>query len=334
MDLSIIIPVYNAEKTIGECLSSILSSDFDRDFEIIVVDDGSTDKSIEKIKDLNVQIIHQKNKGAGAARNIGVRHAKSDLIVFVDSDVTLFKDTLKRVYEHLKKDDVDYVSGRYSRRPINQKWIHKYKALADYSYYYDLIFNKEQKQKPIRQVAIVGAVEGYKKKVFEELGGFDERIKGASVEQENLRVKILQKYNMIADANIKSKHNFPDFNKLVKDYFHRTINSVNLKNNFPYLKKNTFRIALGSLTIISLFFSLALFSIFGYVFPFVITLILFLSYLSVHLSMFVIAFKENGLLFMLYTLIINLFFCNLISLAGFLSVTKNIYRQTFSLGII
>lgn len=326
MELSVIIPVYNAEKTIRDCVLSVLNSDFDKNFEIIAVDDGSTDKSIEKIKDLKIRIIRQKNKGAATARNNGARHAKSNLIVFVDSDVTLFKDTLKRVYEHLKKEGVDYVSGRYSKKPINQKWIHKYKALADYSYYYDMIFTKEQKQKPLKQVAIIGAVEGYKKGVFKEIGGFNERIKGAHTEQEDIRTKLLQKYNMISDGNIKSRHNFPDFIPLVKTYFNRTFDNMGLMHNKkydqPYLKKNIVRIALAPLTLISLIVSIFFFVVFGYTFPFFITFVLFSCYFISHIKLFLLALKEYGFFFMLYTLAVNIFFCCLIAFAGFLGTIK------------
>ena len=328
MDLSIIVTVYNSEKTIRECLLSILDSDFDKDFEIIVIDDGSTDNSMGKIKDFDVRIISQRNMGAAAAKNTGAGYAKSELFIFVDSDVIFFKDTLKKIYGHLKKDSVDYVSIRYSKKSLNQKWIHKYKALADYMYYYDFIFTKEQKQKPIKQVFISGGLEGYKRKVFEELGGFDERIKGAGVEEEKLISKLSQKYNMLADGNIKTKHNFPDFRKLARSYFTRTFDSMNLmlKDNYnqPCIKKNTFRVSLGALTVILLVFSLSLFFVSGHIRPFIVTLVLFLSYLLSHFRMFIIAFKEYGFLFMLYTMIINLFFCSLISLAGFLGIVKNL----------
>lgn len=330
-DISIIIPVYNSEKTIRKCILSILDSDFDKSFEIIVIDDGSTDRSMEKIKDIDVKIVHQINKGAATARNVGSRQAKSDLILFLDSDVCFFKDTLKKIYEHLKKDDIDYIGVRYSKKPLNHKWIHRYKALADYVYYYDFIFTKEQRQKPIRQVFISGGIEGFKKHVFEELGGFDEKIKGADVEQDKLMAKLSHDYNVLADGNITTAHYFPDFGKLTRDYFRRTFHAMNIvfKNNYgqPYLKKNTSRIALGALAITSLLFSIILFLNFGYTLPFIVTLILFSSYLFTHLNMFIIAFKEYGLSFTLYTLFINLYFCLLISLAGFFGMLRHLLQR-------
>ena len=77
MKISIIIPFYNSEKTIRKCILSILNSNFNEKFEIIVIDDGSTDKSLEIINDLNIKILSQKNKGAGAARNRGAKKHKA-----------------------------------------------------------------------------------------------------------------------------------------------------------------------------------------------------------------------------------------------------------------
>ena len=331
MDVSVVIPVYNSEKTVRECVLSILDSDFDGNFEILVVDDGSTDTSMEKIKGLNVQIIRQENKGAGAARNNGARQAASDIIIFADSDVVFLKDTLRRIYEHLQKDDVDYVTVRYSKKPLNDKWIHKYKALADFSYYYDFLYAREKKQKPIRHVLMYGGTKGYKKKVFQELGGYDERIKGAHIEEEMLVLKLSRNYKMVADASIKTRHYFPDFGKLVKTQFRKALHLRNAmhQDNYrqPYLDKNILRVALGGLTVVSLIFSLAFDLIFGSAAPFIATGIIFLGYFLSHWRMFFTAVSEHGIIFTLYCLIVNLFFCTLISLAGFLSTVKYLVQK-------
>lgn len=92
MKISVIIPTYNEEDVILDCLNS-LSKQSLKDFETIVVDDGSTDKTIEKVK--NVKVLQQKHLGPGAGRNLGVNHAKGDILVFVDSDMTFDKNFLK-----------------------------------------------------------------------------------------------------------------------------------------------------------------------------------------------------------------------------------------------
>ena len=93
MKLSIIVPVYNVEKTLGNCVESIISQTY-QDIEIILIDDGSFDNSTKisdsytKIYD-NVIIIHQRNNGVSSARNKGLGCVSGDLITFVDSDDTL-----------------------------------------------------------------------------------------------------------------------------------------------------------------------------------------------------------------------------------------------------
>lgn len=103
---SIIIPVYNVEKYILECLSSILNQTF-LDYEIILVDDGSTDSSGEicdeyALKYSNVHVYHQVNQGLSAARNFGVQNATGEYIWFVDSDdVVLTSDALETLNKNI-----------------------------------------------------------------------------------------------------------------------------------------------------------------------------------------------------------------------------------------
>lgn len=93
---SIIIPVYNVEKYIKKCLDSIFNQSF-KDFEVIVVNDGTKDNSMDIVKEYDVKILTQKNQGLSAARNLGEKHAKGDYIIFVDSDDFIEKDLLKEI---------------------------------------------------------------------------------------------------------------------------------------------------------------------------------------------------------------------------------------------
>lgn len=86
--ISVVIPLYNKEKQIKRTLQSVLTQTF-QDFEIVIVNDGSTDNSVievEKLKDPRIRLVHQKNAGVSAARNKGIEEAKYELIAFLDAD--------------------------------------------------------------------------------------------------------------------------------------------------------------------------------------------------------------------------------------------------------
>ena len=98
---SIIIPVYNVEKYIKKCLDSVFSQSY-KDYEVIVVNDGTKDKSMDIVKNYNVKIINQKNQGLSVARNVGVKKAKGDYLMFLDSDDYWEKDLLKELSKSIK----------------------------------------------------------------------------------------------------------------------------------------------------------------------------------------------------------------------------------------
>ena len=101
MRVSAIIPAYNASKTIDLCLNSILKQDFP-DYEVIVVDDGSSDNTREKVKKYTVQLVSNAHGGASAARNAGFKASKGDILVFVDSDCVAKKDLIAKLIEPLE----------------------------------------------------------------------------------------------------------------------------------------------------------------------------------------------------------------------------------------
>lgn len=89
MDLSIIIPVYNAEALLERCLDSIFNQTTQYSYEVILVDDGSTDDSVEVIKtrkESNITLLQQKNEGPSAARNNGVKTAQGRYCAYLDAD--------------------------------------------------------------------------------------------------------------------------------------------------------------------------------------------------------------------------------------------------------
>lgn len=106
--ISIIVPIYNREKTISRCIDSILNQTF-VDFELLLIDDGSTDNSLNICKsyksiDSRIKIFTQSNSGPSAARNLGLRHSKGKYIMFCDSDDTVSVDWCKNLYNAISNN--------------------------------------------------------------------------------------------------------------------------------------------------------------------------------------------------------------------------------------
>ena len=117
--ISVIIPVFNVEQYLEQCLDSVLNQTL-REIEVICVDDGSTDSSLDILqeyaaRDKRLQIIKQKNKGAGAARNAGLAVAKGEYLHFLDSDDFFELNMLEEMYNKAKKDGSDIVVCGYSK---------------------------------------------------------------------------------------------------------------------------------------------------------------------------------------------------------------------------
>ena len=100
MKFSIIIPVYNVEKYIVKCIESVINQTY-KNYEIIIVNDGTKDKSINLIKNYNITLINQKNQGLSVARNNGIKKATGDYILFLDSDDYLEPELFEKLNENI-----------------------------------------------------------------------------------------------------------------------------------------------------------------------------------------------------------------------------------------
>lgn len=110
-DISIIVPIYNAEKYLNKCLDSLVNQT-KKELEFILVNDGSTDNSekiIKSYKDARIKYFKNKNQGIGKTRNFGIEKATGKYLMFLDSDDYLDLDACKKVYEKSTKDKLDLV---------------------------------------------------------------------------------------------------------------------------------------------------------------------------------------------------------------------------------
>lgn len=116
MKLSIIIPVYNTEKYIEKCIRSIEKQDINSDeYEVLIINDGSSDKSTDIIKQLqkeylNIEIYNQKNGGQSSARNLGMNYAKGEYIWFIDSDDYIKENILSFILNIAYANNLDFLS--------------------------------------------------------------------------------------------------------------------------------------------------------------------------------------------------------------------------------
>lgn len=113
--VSIIVPVYNIEKYISKCIESVLSQTF-KDWELILVDDGSTDNSGKicdeyALKDNRIKVIHKENEGVTATRDKGVKEAQGEFLFFIDGDDYITDNALELLINKQKENDADLVRG-------------------------------------------------------------------------------------------------------------------------------------------------------------------------------------------------------------------------------
>lgn len=145
MKVSIIIPAYNVESYIEACLRSVKSQTL-QDIEVIVVNDGSTDRTCKKIEylineDSRIRLINQKNLGPGEARNNALVEAKGEYIFFLDADDTLPIDACEKLYNHARLKKADVIVGKmvwkdkheYTDVIYNKYWFNNMSIERDYS---------------------------------------------------------------------------------------------------------------------------------------------------------------------------------------------------------
>lgn len=124
---SIIIPVYNVNNYLSECVNSVLNQTY-KEFEVLLIDDGSTDGSSKLCDKYNrensqVHVFHQKNQGVASARNLGIEQASGDYILFLDSDDWIDSKTLEYLENRLEKKQYDVIIFSYAKEYGDNSYI-------------------------------------------------------------------------------------------------------------------------------------------------------------------------------------------------------------------
>ena len=128
--VSVVVPVYNAEKYIGKCCESIFSQTYDN-FEVVIVNDGSTDRSMEIVRGLldgkfahmkpRVRIINQENQGSPVARHTGISNATGEFIIQFDADDWVSRKIIEKMVATAVREDADFVVCKYYN--VYRNWI-------------------------------------------------------------------------------------------------------------------------------------------------------------------------------------------------------------------
>ncbi|MBU1099073.1 MAG: glycosyltransferase [Bacteroidetes bacterium] len=226
MEISVVIPAFNAAKTLGKCLDAF-SNSTRKPKEIIVVNDNSTDNTLEIANHYETTILHNTgSNGANICRNMGANAAIGDIVLFIDSDIKIHPDTIEKIHLEFSDSSTTAVVGCYSAFPEQKGILTKYKNLwIRYSYL--------QSQKKIDW--IFGAVSAIKTDVFKALGGFnaDLHAKHGVDDLEFGKRLISSGYIIILNKEVEVDHlkEFT-FKSFVKNEFMRSLWFITLAGEF------------------------------------------------------------------------------------------------------
>lgn len=198
--LSVIVPVYNGGSLFQRCLESLADSSH-RNWELIVVDDGSTDDSVSVAKDYGARILSTNGRlGPGAARNLGAQYANAEIICFIDADCEAHQDTLSNIARAFaERPYADALFGSYDEQPGAQTFISQYKNLA-HRYVH-------QMGSEIASTFWAGCG-ALKRRVFLSIGGFDtKRFPRPMIEDIELGYRLKRSGGTIINAkDVEVKH--------------------------------------------------------------------------------------------------------------------------------
>lgn len=213
---SIIIANYNKGWNVEALLSSIFAEPSGGDFEVFFMDDASSDDSAAVAERFPV-LVRRGNSRVGPARlrNMAAREAKGEYLLFVDSDVILPEGTLRRFKEYCRAGECVAVSGLEVLPPAVDNWISWFRALQVQDYFGDC----RRVEGPLDFWGTT--VGGVKREFFFGVGGFDERYRGADVEDHELAIRMKGKGLIVFAPSMTYRHSCPGLLELAFKQFRR-----------------------------------------------------------------------------------------------------------------
>ncbi len=214
--LSIIATNYNKEDVLPAFFNSVFSNGFE-DFELIFIDDCSTDSSVEIAEKFPCRIIRNKqNLGPAVSRNLASKLAKGTVLVFTDTDITIDRGGLELIHRRFSEDGILAMFGKLAFPPIrNTKigrfWLYDEEEVCHYGGVKTGMVNCWS--------STLGIVD---KKLFIGIGGFNESFKGADIEDHELAAKILEHHQVFYDEELTFHHYYPSTRLVLKKMFIRS----------------------------------------------------------------------------------------------------------------
>lgn len=307
--ISVIIPTHNSSKNLRHCIDALTSSSY-QPFEIIVIDDCSSDDSVKISLEKGVKVHkldHQ--SGPAAARNFGARKASGEVLFFVDSDVIVQNNTLERISHDFKTNpDIVAVFGSYDDSPFEQDNLSQFRNLFHHFIH--------QNSDPNAKTFWAGCGAVYRD-VFHKLNGFNEQLyTKPSIEDIELGIRISKKgYKIMLDKDLQVKHlkkwswiswlkadilnrAFPWSKLLIENGF--LSSDLNLK--ISYRISSVLAVLLFLIIILIFLDTLEIFRT-GFIISFLlISIILIIAIIILNFDLYRFFFKKRGLTFMLISI--------------------------------
>ncbi|MBW2567703.1 MAG: glycosyltransferase [Deltaproteobacteria bacterium] len=198
MEISVIIPVYNGGDKLQKCISALKRQKTSRPYELIIVDDGSTDGGLQKVKEDGFKVFRQANQGPAAARNLGVANANGKIVLFTDADCEPTEDWIEQMVSYLEDPSISAVKGSYLTK---QKGIVPRFVQLEYE-------SKYERMKKDRYIDFIDTyAAGFKIEDFLRVGKYDTQFTTASVEDQEFSFRMWgQGYRMVFNPEAKVYH--------------------------------------------------------------------------------------------------------------------------------
>lgn len=219
--LSLVIPAFNASVSLVKLLHSLRNSKF-KEFEVVIGDDASfeamadlCESAVKRCRFLVKFVRLSRNEGPAGARNAAAKKARGNILVFLDSDVEIYPDTLTNIAKKFREDaDLTALTGVWDKHQKTSRFFPQFKALRDWSYW------TNERDRSGYYYLFSTRIAAIRKHVFDRLGGFNTDFR--QMEDVEITYRIARRYAIIFAPDVRVHHEFEDYLAVAKKYFWRS----------------------------------------------------------------------------------------------------------------